>query len=242
MNTALGYTTYANVTNMLHRDFPEVTANEQNLYLVAAEKYINNYCGYSGITTTSGMLSESIVREKHLGKVDSFMNMVIDLQHPPLHFDVNANPMVNLIEYNVGSVRVTLNLTDNSTATLNTVMEVSENRRKIVYPSLYFMPVIATVTPTAKINLFNLRDIRFWVDVSYIGGYDIIPEDITMAANYVVAEFLLHRDNPNYLVSMRQGEMSQTFIAKSGNTKGQKISENMHIANMLLQPYVLNSW
>lgn len=233
MATPLGYTTRDNVQKFLNRVFSEVSDAEFNNYISSAESYINNYLGYNASTTLSGMLSESVTREKVQGKLDSYNNLVIDLMKPPVHKDAYGNPLVSLVEFNIGSVRVTLNLTDGSTGGLNSVLEVSENSRKVIYPSMYFLPVISTVTPTAKVNLWNLRDAKFWVDISYIGGYDTIPADVTMATNILVQDMLINRDNVNLASSVRQGNYSITYENESVAQKK---------AQSYLQPYVRYTW
>ena len=242
MNPILGYTTWANVQNLQNYAYPEIGATEQNNYLSAAETWVNNYLGYNARTTTSGVLSESITREKHTGKIDNYGDLVIDVQHPPIHFDVNQNPLVSMVEFNVGAVSVQLNLTDGTTNAKNTVLEVSENGRKIYYPHMYFLPAVSAVTPTAKINLFNLRDVRFWTDVSYIGGYNTTPTDITIATTYVAVEFVNHRNNPNFLYSMSQGSMAQQFMRRGGTTSAIVIGEGFKAAQNLLQPYMIFTW
>ncbi len=238
----LGYTDWTKVTNLLNKSYPEIGQAEQNLYLGAAEKFINNYLGYNANTTTSGILTESIVREKHVGKIDNYGNLVVDLSHAPVHFDENFNPQVSLLTFNVGAVEVALNLTDGSGNPKNCVLEVSENRRKVYYPHMYFLPAVTAVTPTAKVSLFALRDVRFWTDISYIGGYDTVPEDIVMAATYLAAEFAIHRENPSFLSSMTQGSMTQQFARRSSSTSNLALGEGMKIAQTLLQPYVINTW
>jgi hypothetical protein len=231
--STFGYTTRSGVQNYLNRTFPEVSDGEFNTYISQAESYINNYCGYNAMTTTSGMMTEAVVREKVQGKLDSYNNLVIDLMKPPVHKDIYGNPMVSLIEFNIGSVRVTLNLTDGTNNPLNSVLEVSENNRKVIYPSMYFLPVISTVTPTAKVNLWNLRDAKFWVDISYIGGYDVIPADITLAANLLVVDSLIMRDNIEGATSIRQGNYSITYDKNNAYTMK---------ANIFLQPYIRYTW
>jgi hypothetical protein len=81
---------------------------------------------------------------------------------------------------------------------------------------MYFLPIISTVTPTAKVNLNNLRDTKFWTDISSIGGYDIVPADITIATNILTADQLINRDNVNMASSVRQGNYSITY---ESNTK-----------------------
>ena len=157
----LGYTNRTDVEGFLGRTFPEVTNAQFNKFISAAEAYINNQCGYNAQTTTSGMLCEAVVREKSSGKVDNDGNLVIDLQKPPVQFDSNNNPLVSLVEFNFGGVRVPLSLTDGTANSLNTILEVSESRNKVYYPSMYFMPYLPTVTPTQKANIYNLRDARF---------------------------------------------------------------------------------
>src|SRR6185312_2620070 len=99
-STLMCYTTRANVENFLNRTFPDISDIQFNSYLLATEYNINNYLGYIAETTTSGLLSESIVREKTNGKIDNYGNLVIDLMHPPVNFDSNQNPLVSLVEYN----------------------------------------------------------------------------------------------------------------------------------------------
>lgn len=235
----LGYTNRTNVENFIGRTFPGVSNNEFDSYIGAAEIHINNYTGYNSPTTVSGMLTEVVTREKSMGKIDNYGNMVIDLRKPPIHFDANFNPLITLVEYNVGSISVSLTLTDGTSNAKNTIIEVAANRKKVYYPQLYIVPALQTVTPTAKINLYDLKSTRFWTDISYTGGYDTIPDDITLATNYIVAEFLLHRENPLALMSMSQGSMSQTFTPKSRSARGQKLGTNIELAHALLQPYVI---
>jgi hypothetical protein len=149
--------------------------------------------------------------------------------------------LVSLVEYNFGGVRIPLQLTDGSSNALNTLLEVSENRRKIVYPSIYFLPYLPSVTPTAKVNLFNLRDVKFWVDVSYIGGYQVCPGDITMAANLIVSDMVLRRDNVNYAESVRQGSYQVQYFSKS-STKGDAGNKAIDNAKAYLNPYVRYTW
>lgn len=237
----LGYTTRSQVEAFLNRTFPEVSNNEFNGYIQAAEAFINNHCGYNGETTTSGMFSESIVREKNLGKIDNSGNLQIDVQHPPVNFDVNGNPLVSLVEYNFGGIRVPLQLTDGSSNLLNTLLEVSENRRKIVYPSIYFLPYLPSVTPTAKMNLYNLRDVKFWVDVSYIGGFATLPQDVVQATNLIVGDILTRRDNPNFAEQVRQGSYQIQYFSPRSDPKkvDNKALDN---AKILLNPYVRYTW
>jgi len=228
----LGYTTISGVQQFLNRTFPEVSGTEFNNYISAAETQINQLLGYNSQTTLSGLLSENIVREKARGKIDNFGNLVIDVTKPPIHFDAFGNPMVTLIEFNFGGIRIPLQLTDGSTNTLNTLLEVAESRRKLYYPSLYFYPAISTVTPTAKTNLYRLQDVSFWVDISYTGGYDVIPADIALACNYLIGDMLVHRDNPSFLTAIRQGSYSVSY----GN------KETQNIVKSLISPYMRVTW
>lgn len=231
---ALGYTNRSAVEGFLNRTFPEVGNTVFDTYIGAAEKWINNELGYNSRTTTSGILAESIVREKSNGKVDADGNLVIDVMHAPINFDSYGNPLVSLVEFNQGGVRVSLNLTDGTNNALNTLLEVSETGRKIIYPSLYFFPALSTVTPTRKTNLYSLKDVRFWVDISYIGGYQTVPEDIQLATNYYVADILTHRDNPNFASSVHQGSYSVSY--------GNKAKGTADIVSKLLQPYKRVTW
>lgn len=240
-STLLGYTNRANVENFLGRTFTEVTNAEFNNYIQSAEAYINNYTGYNAETTTSGMLSESIIREKCVGKISNNGDLVIDLAHPPVHFDANSNPIVTLVEYNYGGIRVSLQITDGSNNALNTLLEVSENRRKVVYPSLYFLPWLSTVTPTAKVNLYNLRDVKFWVDISYIGGFSPLPADVVMATNLLVGDMLTRRDNPNFVEAVRQGSYQVQYFSRS-SVPGDPGNKAMDNAKKLLDPYVRYTW
>ena len=234
----IGYTNRTNIENFLGQTFP-ITDAEVNGYIEQAESYINNYLGYNAETTVSGIMTQTIEREKVYGKIDNFNNLVIDLMKPPVHFDQYSNPMVTKIEFNYGAIRVPLQITDGTTNSLNSVLTVSENRRKVYYPSLYFFPAISTVTPTAKVNLFNLHDVKFWVDIWYTGGYDTVPADITAATNLIAGELLLHRKNPQMASSIKQGQYSIDFMV--GKMKG-KYSPTQELANTYLQPYIRYTW
>lgn len=245
----MNYTNRTNVENILGQTFPAIGTTEFNLYLKASERYINNLLGYNAETTTSGILTEQISNEKSVGKIDAYGNLVVDIMHGPVHFDSYFNPLISSMKFNVGSVVVPLMLVPSgdtptsvpyfSQSSLNTVIDVAENRKKLYYPQLYFFPAVSTVTPTAKVNLMGLQDIKFFVTVSYIGGYDEVPEDITMAASYLCAEFVMHRNNPMFLQSFSQGSMSQSFSGKANGARGGlRLGENFHIADALLQPYI----
>ena len=237
----IGYTTRTIVENFLGKQFPEISDSEFDIYIAGAEKYINNFTGYNAQTSVSGMLTQTIEAEKSIGKVDNYGNMVISLRHPPVHFDANRNPLVSRINYNQGAINIDLQMTDGTTGAKNTVVEVSENRKKVYYPHLYFLPAISSLTPSAKINLYNLRDVRFWVDIWYTGGYDETPEDVQMACNYLVSEFVMRRTNPMFLSNITQGMMTMGYQSNQSK-KGHLISPQMQIANQLLQSYVLHTF
>lgn len=244
----MNYTTRANVENYLNRTFTEVQTAEFDNYLLATEAYINNHCGYNNETTTSGMLQEFITREKVNGKIDNYGNLVIDVGKPPINFDSAFNPFVTLVEYNFGGIFVPLQTTVNNTVapqpTNVTLLSVSENRRKIIYPSIYFLPYLPQVTPTAKMNLYSLRDTKFWVDISYLGGYQTLPLDVVQAANIICGDMLTQRDNPNFAQSIRQGSYSIDFFARSnaGGTGGRSETRALIKAQEMLDPYVRYTW
>ncbi len=239
----IGYTSRSSVENFLGRTFPEAYDTEFATYISAAEKTINNILGYTARTTTSGVLVESVVREKVVGKMDAFDSLVIDVMKPPINFDALGNPLVTLLEFNLGGIRIPLQLTDGTSNPLNTLLEVPATARKILYPSLYFFPAIATVTPTAKVNLSSLRDVRFYVDVSYTGGYPTVPEDIQLATNMLVGQMLTTRDNPTGVVGYKQGNYQVEFLPRSNRfAKGQPIDKTFAIVAALLQPYKRVTW
>lgn len=247
-NTLMNYTNRANVENFLGRVFSDITDTQFNAYLLSTEAIINNYTGYNAETTHSGMLCESIVREKSVGKIDNDGNLVIDVAHPPVQFDQYYNPIVSLVEYNFGGIRVPLQLTVNAAVqpltSFLTLLEVSENRRKIVYPSIYFLPYLPQVTPTAKMNLYNLRDVKFWADVSYLGGFPTIPGDVTQAANLICGNLIMTRDNPIFAQSLRQGSFSIDYFSRTNaGGKGNKAEARaIQLAQQFLDPYVRWTW
>ena len=232
----LGYTTRSAVENFAHRTFPEVDTTEFETYITAAESQINQILGYNAQTTTSGMLSESIALEKHQGKVDSYGNVIVNVRHGPVQVDANNNPRVSLMRYSLGGVRVTLNLTDGTSNAYNTLLELSENRNTVVYPGIYFMPAISTVTPTAKLNLYALQDVKFFLEISYIGGFLSVPAEVKLAANYLVADMLSFRDNPASLSSFRQGSYSVEY-GQAGVA-----DRTLGIVKRLIQPYKRVTW
>lgn len=243
-NQIMGYTNRANVENFLGRVFSDVTDAQFAVFELATEVYINNYLGYNAETTTSGILAESIQNERTLGKIDNYGNLVIDLMKPPVLFDPNDNPRVTLVQYEFGGIRVPLQITDGTNNPQNTLLDVSENRRKIIYPSIYFLPYLPTVTPTAKMNLFNLRDTKFWVVCNYIGGYPTVPGDIVMAANLICGNMLTVRDNPNFAASLRQGSYQIEYFLRGGGggIPGKTDNRALQAAQELLDPYVRYTW
>lgn len=242
--TLMNYTTRSQVENFAKRVFSEVQTAEFNSYLLAAEAYINNYCGYNNETTTSGMMYESITSERQVGKIDNYGNLVIDVGKPPVAFDVNGNPLVSLVQYEFGGIRVPLQITDGTGNALNTLLDVSENRRKIIYPSIYFLPYLPTVTPTAKMNLYNLRDTKFWTLINYYGGYPVLPYDIVQAANILTLYFLTIRDNPNFVQMIRQGSYTVDYFQRSnrGGDNGRSESKMVIAAQEILDSYVRHAW
>jgi|SRR5579872_5049323 len=239
----MGYTNWQNVQNFLNRPFTEIGTAEQNQYLLAAEAYIHNFCGYNMETTTSGLAREVVLKERHVGKIDANGNLSVDVYKPPINFDANDNPLITNMQFELGAIRIPLQLTDGSNNALNTLLSVDEGRRRVVYPSLYFLPAISTVTPTAKINLFSLRDIEFFVSISYTGGFQVIPADIVQATTMLAAMFALNRDNPNYAVMARQGSMQTQYLPTNPRyVKGEPVSKHYENIHMLLQPYVRNQW
>jgi len=228
------YTTRALVEGFIGLSSPTIDNTTFDSYITQAEYEVNNICGYNGATTTSGMLAESVKMEKVEGKIDPHGNLVVDVMHPPVNFDVYGNPMVSLLRFSLGGVRIDLTLDDGSTGyQLGSFLEVSENRRKILYPNMYFLPALSQVTPTAKINLYDLHDVKFFVTTSYIGGYQTLPADVSLATNILAGEIVLQRTNPGFLQSVHQG----TYSADFGTTD--KVYKK---AMQILQPYIRYTW
>jgi hypothetical protein len=228
------YTSRANIEGYVGETFPMIDDTTFDTYISQAEFQVNNICGYNGATTLSGMHTEAVSMEKVEGKIDVYGNLVVDVMHPPVHFDQFNNPMVSLLRFSLGGVRIDLNLDDGSTAyQLGSFLEVSESRRKILYPNMYFLPALSMVTPTAKINLYDLHDVKFFVTSSYIGGYDTIPPDVVLATNILAADIVHHRHNPDFLTRIQQGSYSADWSSDS---------EIMTKSTKILQPYIRYTW
>jgi hypothetical protein len=161
-----------------------------------------------------------------------------------VHIDAYGNPQVSYMEYTQGGIHIPLQLTDGGATTgrYYSLIDLSETGKKLVYPSLYFFPAISTVTPTAKVNLMSLRDVRFYVTVSYIGGYDVVPADIEMAANILTAGICSFRDNPSLANSISQGTFSVTYRKGTGASQVRGMDPFIERANEILQPYVRVTW
>lgn len=239
----IGYTTRANIESFAGKTYP-VTDAVMNRYIEQAEDYIDRYLGYDAQTTTSGILTQVITREKIPGKIDPFGNLVIDVYHAPVHIDEYGNPAVTYLEYSQGGIHIPMQLTDGQSTSgrYYSLLDLSENGRKLVYPSLYFFPAISTVTPTAKVNLNNLRDVRFFTTITYTGGYDSVPASIESAANLLVLGFLQIAENPNLAEAVRQGSFSINYFSakQTNNLRGQ--TPFIARANELLQPFLRVTW
>lgn len=235
--------------SLLNRTFPEVDTATFNDYIVTAENEVEDHLGYSntinGITTSSGILTQTVSHEKSRGHIDSYGNLMVVLKCPPIHLDANLNPLVTQLSINGGVYNIDLQITNGGTTGLTSILEVDNNYRSVFYPAQYVIAAISTITPTAKIAFTNLKSLKFWTDISYTGGYGDVPPAISKACAYLVADQLMVRYNVSQVEGFTQGSFQVQFQRNRGKTtrvNEEYISPYQAMAYKLLQPYVRVSW
>jgi hypothetical protein len=191
------------------------------------------YCfdlDYSGIpdTTVSGLISSAS------RYVDNFtyapkgwdFEAVVDEEYDSdtsVHTDADNNLFIPLIKRplaGTGSVqKITIALgaavSDLTLASGGvSVLHSPSPGWNIIYPG-NFLASVGTLLGQAR--LYSLRSYRYFVRVSYSGGYQEIPSDMKQAVALLVRQALSQRFNSTGAVEVRQGSMDIRFTDRGVN-------------------------
>lgn len=212
--TPLGYCTEEDIENFLLLDIDSSFSSQVSTWITSAEKWINNYCGY---TTASGLLRESIADEIVPGRIDSDLNLVVFPRKTPI-VSVSAIALIK------GTSSVTLGLTSGSTNRYN----IPTTADYIYYPQAEL-----SISGASIISSFaELKGQRFFCQTSYIAGYNPLPADVHLATVNIVADYIMRHANKEGLQSITQGRVAKTWYQRKGGE-----SDFVQDAKLLLAPY-----
>lgn len=216
----LGYCDESDIQNFLMLDIDNSFSTQISTWIASAEKWVNNYLGY---TTASGIFREEFTNVvEDTATIDSEGNLVIFPRKTPL---VSVSS-ISLIK---GTDTLDLDLADDGG---NTRYNIPADRDMIVYSGeeLSFSGA-ATLD-----SFFDLRYTKFYVKMSYIGGYESIPADIHMATVNVASDYIMRQANKEGLESVSQGGISKRWFQRKGGE-----SDFIEDAKVLLAPYRIST-
>lgn len=219
--TALGYADEVDIENFLLTDIDNTFSAQIEDWIATSEAEINKYLGY---TSSTGLLSEVITNESAYGKVDNEGNLLVYTKKQP----ITAVTAVSLYK---GVTSIVLSLTDSAgTAKYN----ISPTSEYILFPA----DELSTVGTGMISSFYEFRGTKFFIKVSYTGGYATVPADIRMATVNLVADKIMRQSNKEGLASITQGRVSKRWMDRQDGE-----SDFVKDAYKLLRPHrVASRW
>ena len=197
--TPRGYCSEEDIENFLLLDIDNSFSTQINSWIASAEKWIDNYLGY---TTNSGILAEEFTNTvEDTATVDSEGNLVIFPRKVPI-ISVSA---ISLIK---GTDSLDLTLTSGG----ENKYQIAEETDSIVYPGYELSFSGSSVVK----SFFDIRYTKFFVQMSYIAGYSTIPADINLATVNVASDTIMRHSNKEGLQSVSQGAISKSWFQREG--------------------------
>jgi len=195
MASNLSYASKTDLQNLLLINIDSSFNTQIDTWISAAERIVNNYMGF---TTVSGLWNEEITDEISDARVDSDANLVINPRKRPIN-------SVSQIEIVKGTSSIDLDLTDSDD---NTRYIIPATNDKIIFPSFE----LSTSSSTVLLSSFiDIRHSKFFTKIDYIAGYTSIPEDITLATTYFLADTFMRQANKEGLVAITQGRVTKRW-------------------------------
>lgn len=216
--TKLGYCEERDLENFLLTDIDDTFSQQIEDWIAGAEAQVNKYLGY---TSPSGILLEDIVNERAYGKVDNEGNLLVYTKKQPI---VTCSG----IQLYKGTSTIDLTLTSNGTDKYN----LSPTSEYIMYAS----EELSLSGSSLIRNFYELRGSKFFVKVSYQGGYSTVPADIRMATVNLVADIIMRHSNKEGLASITQGRVTKRWLDRRDGE-----SDFVKDAYNLLRPYRMAS-
>lgn len=213
--TALGYCTEVDIENFLLTDIDSSFSAQVEDWIAAAEQRVNRYLGY---TTASGILAEEFSGEV---APNAFVTPQSDLVIFP-----RKTPIISFTGASItkGTTSIALNLTSGGSNTYN----IPASNDQIVFSGYDF-----SYTGSSLIHSFDsLKNSKFFISLSYIGGYTQVPADIRLATVNFVADTIMRHSNKEGLVRLQQGRVEKEWKQVRGGE-----SDFVLDAQSLLNPY-----
>lgn len=217
--TILGYCDKTGIENYLLLDIDSSFDTQIDSWIAAAEKFVNNYTGY---TTASGMLLEEITDEVDKAYVDSDCSLIIT----PRKIPISSVTSISLIK---GTDSLDLELTSGDGETR---YNIPSSNDYISYPDYEL-----SITGSSIISTF--RDIMytdFFAKMSYIAGYSEVPYPVRQATINLVSDMVMRHTNKEALEQITQGK-----ITKRWKERDDGYSDFHRDAIELLKPYRISS-
>jgi len=218
--TILGYADNTDISNFLLLDIDSSFDTQIDTWIATAEKFVNNYLGY---TTASGILMEEITAEvDDKVTVDSDLNLIIFPRKTPI-VSISSLQLVK------GAETLTFTLTDGDG---NAKYNIPTSGGFFSYPDREL-----SMTGTSIINSFaDLRSADFFTKINYIAGYSEVPADIRQATVNLVSDIVMRHTNKEGLEMITQGRITKKWQTGRGGK-----SDFHHDAVELLKPYRLSA-
>ena len=160
----------------------------------------------------------AVTNEKTEAVVNSNGNLIIHTRQYPIQ-------SVSAISLKLGTASYTLSLADgNGTARY----DIGSRGTYILYP---FQEVAFTGTLSIR-NFYQLRNVNIFSVISYIAGYETIPDDIKDACNLIAKDIFIRQSNPMDLSNLTQGGITVSYRPRDDGD-----SDSVRDAKQILQDY-----
>lgn len=192
-------------------DTSQYTAATVSGIISQASKYVDNFCQVDGFDLTT--VTNEVAR-------------VIISNEGDLKIFTRRRPVQSLtsIVLSRGTWNLTLTLTNNGTP----IYYIENPGAVIVYPNTF-------LTSVGTFTMNDLRDLRrqaVVATVTYVAGYQSIPDDIKAAVAFVTRDILQKRLNAAGVASLTQGGVTVRYSERDGK------SDDIMDAERILQDYV----
>lgn len=146
--------------------------------------------------------------EKARTSITSRSEFVIDVRRRPLH-------SVSSVNVTIGGQSSALTLADSAG---NLLYDIPDPGNRLVISDAYFM------TTGIGSQLSSLRGGNTFAQITYVGGYQTVPEDLKYAASLYAKDTATQKDSQG-LSGFSQGSYSESYDTSSNSGKSQLIEE-----------------